>query len=107
MWNPFSQNQKKTETNIAAIDQRKEIPKYLGLAMNNPNLCTMNPTHRRVQHNYHDHASDSSGDYNNTLSAFASKTEQPFPAKLHFMLDDMEKDGQAHIISWAPHGRCK
>ena len=30
----------------------------------------------------------------------------PFPLKLHQMLDDVDKDGLSHIVSWQPHGRC-
>jgi len=30
----------------------------------------------------------------------------PFPWKLHDMLESVEEDGYAHIVSWQPHGRC-
>jgi hypothetical protein len=30
----------------------------------------------------------------------------PFPLKLHEMLDQIEADGLANVISWQPHGRC-
>ena len=30
----------------------------------------------------------------------------PFPLKLHEMLDQIEADGLAEVISWQPHGRC-
>jgi HSF-type DNA-binding len=29
-----------------------------------------------------------------------------FPHQLHFVLAEMERDGQAHIASWQPHGRA-
>jgi hypothetical protein len=29
----------------------------------------------------------------------------PFPLKLHLTLEQIERDGLAHIISWLPHGR--
>ena len=29
----------------------------------------------------------------------------PFPQHLFYMLNQTEKDGLAHIVSWAPHGR--
>lgn len=32
--------------------------------------------------------------------------EHHFPAKLHCMLSELERDGQSHIVSWQPHGRC-
>lgn len=30
----------------------------------------------------------------------------PFPWKLHDMLESVEEEGYAHIVSWQPHGRC-
>lgn len=30
----------------------------------------------------------------------------PFPWKLHDMLERVDEDGYAHIVSWQPHGRC-
>lgn len=30
---------------------------------------------------------------------------ESFPCKLHLMLDDVERQGLAHIVSWQPHGR--
>lgn len=33
-------------------------------------------------------------------------SELHFPVRLHYMLNEMEKDGQSKIISWQPHGRC-
>lgn len=32
--------------------------------------------------------------------------EHKFPVKLHYMLEDVEKDGLDLIIAWQPHGRC-
>ncbi len=29
----------------------------------------------------------------------------PFPWKLHRLLEDVEKDGNAHIVSWLPDGK--
>jgi len=60
-----------------------------------------------VHHNYHDHSHDAPVD---------TQVEQgerrkggvsvPFPVKLHSVLDQVEADGLAHIVSWQPHGRC-
>lgn len=36
----------------------------------------------------------------------AAAAAQNFPMKLHYMLSEMEKDGQSHVISWNHHGRC-
>ena len=61
----------------------------------------------KVKHDYHDHAHNPAGSYAMSGSAITSNVEQSFPAKLHYMLNDMEQDGLSHIVSWAPHGRCK
>lgn len=29
-----------------------------------------------------------------------------FPVKLHFVLEEVEKEGLSSVISWQPHGRC-
>lgn len=36
----------------------------------------------------------------------SSSVEHKFPVKLHYMLEDMEKDGLDHVMAWQPHGRC-
>ena len=28
-----------------------------------------------------------------------------FPARLHYILGELEKDGLDHIVSWLPHGK--
>ena len=33
-------------------------------------------------------------------------TNDPFPIFLHYMLNDTEKNGLSHIVSWCPHGRA-
>jgi HSF-type DNA-binding len=64
--------------------------------------------HLITQHDYHDHASDS-----NVESAIVSSPSPkakgsiaPFPMKLFEMIQQMDSDGLAHIVSWQPHGRC-
>jgi HSF-type DNA-binding len=29
-----------------------------------------------------------------------------FPEILHYMLNEIKRDGLDHIVSWLPHGRC-
>jgi hypothetical protein len=47
-----------------------------------------------------------------TSSAEMDATDNPrnflvnFPLKLHYMLNETEKEGLGHIVSWMPHGRC-
>jgi hypothetical protein len=40
------------------------------------------------------------------LKEKSSKKDSNFPEKLHYVLNEMEKDGLQHIASWQPHGRC-
>jgi HSF-type DNA-binding len=46
----------------------------------------------------------------NLISSTSSRTnhstESNFPAKLHYMLEEIRRDGLENIISWMPHGRC-
>lgn len=62
-----------------------------------------------VQHNYHDHAQESSETFN-VDRPMVSKggVTVPFPLKLHDMLENIEllEPELAYIISWQPHGRC-
>jgi HSF-type DNA-binding len=45
-------------------------------------------------------------------SRLASKTaaavefEDLFPAKLHYVLEQAERDGRADVIAWRPHGKA-
>jgi HSF-type DNA-binding len=78
-----------------------------------------------VVHNYHDHSHDpddaddgedqsSSYDDHQHHSSFDHADEArrrggvavAFPLKLHAVLDQVERDGYSHVISWSPHGRC-
>ena len=72
----------------------------------------------KVVHNYHDYASEvekgeeSLGNLRlqhmeeHTQSSMNRGGEQNFPVKLHYMLNELEKDGMGDIVSWQPHGRC-
>ena len=74
-----------------------------------------------VKHNYHDHSSEvPTGDEPSLEAVEAAvlgqkkcgtgkkgeKVSISFPRKLHFLLDQIEQDGLAHVISWLPHGRA-
>jgi hypothetical protein len=73
----------------------------------------------KVVHNYHDYANavengaESPGDgdlldmeEHMQSSILNQSGEQNFPVKLHYMLNELEKDGMDNIVSWQPHGRC-
>ena len=64
-----------------------------------------------VIHNYHDHAMDSEEDFGDDHheeehSRRKGGVAVAFPLKLHAILDQVERDGLAHVISWQSHGRC-
>jgi hypothetical protein len=61
--------------------------------------------HFVVQHHYHDHANENLNELVDNRPCRGGVTT-PFPIKLHEMLDRVEEDGNAHIVSWQPHGRC-
>lgn len=67
--------------------------------------------HNKVKHDYHDRSGDPDGDYvavHELLQKAGGGAciDQSFPLKLHYMLNEMEKDGQDSIVGWQPHGRC-
>jgi hypothetical protein len=60
-----------------------------------------------VTHNYHDHANDVPDAAEETALSLARRSSgSTFPCKLHELLDRIEVDGYADILSWLPHGRC-
>ena len=70
-----------------------------------------------VQHNYHDLANYDCDEeavtaYDDDSSPSEGSPEQkqqqhqPFPIKLHHLLEECEALGLSHIISWQPHGRA-
>ncbi|KAL7541352.1 hypothetical protein ACHAXR_010850 [Thalassiosira sp. AJA248-18] len=59
-----------------------------------------------VQHHYHDHAADPVVDPSLIKHKAKGGVIVPFPVKLHDMLDKIEADGLANVVSWQPHGRC-
>lgn len=59
-----------------------------------------------VQHHYHDHSSDPTVDPSSIKHKAKGGVITPFPVKLHSMLDRIDADGLAHVVSWQPHGRC-
>lgn len=59
-----------------------------------------------VQHHYHDHATDPIVDPTLIKHKAKGGVIIPFPVKLHDMLDKIEADGLASVVSWQPHGRC-
>ena len=59
-----------------------------------------------TEHYYSDHAADKPLDPNSIKFKAKGGVIFPFPVKLHEMLDKIESDGLANVVSWANHGRC-
>lgn len=61
-----------------------------------------------VVHNYHDHSNDhdDENDVEEEPHRRRGGVSIAFPIKLHAVLDQVEADGLAHVISWQPHGRA-
>lgn len=60
-----------------------------------------------VVHNYRDHVNDpDENDVEEEPHRRRGGVSVAFPLKLHAVLDQVEADGLAHVISWQPHGRC-
>lgn len=62
-----------------------------------------------VVHSYHDHGKDEDEDVDLDSTAGSRRrggVTVSFPSKLHSVLDQVEQDGLAHVVSWQPHGRC-
>lgn len=65
-------------------------------------------TRHYVVHNYRDHSADTEETAGCTDAPKCRRggVTTPFPLRLHQVLDQVETDGYADIISWKPHGRC-
>jgi hypothetical protein len=63
-------------------------------------------THITVQHDYHDHSTETSYNYLSQPHPARGGVTTPFPLKLHEMLETCAQEGNDHIVSWQPHGRC-
>jgi hypothetical protein len=61
-----------------------------------------------VQHHYHDHGEEVPSMEEKLIldSVQQNPLVASFPMKLCMMLEQVEADGNAHIVSWQPHGRC-
>lgn len=59
-----------------------------------------------MERSYSDHAADLTLEPNLIKYKAKGGVIVPFPVKLHEMLNKIESDGLAHVVSWASHGRC-
>ncbi|CAB9496763.1 shock factor protein 4 [Seminavis robusta] len=107
-----------TEENLFASGIGVGLPPFSSSALdsnnNNPtSILGSNVTstgQRETRFTYRDHMNDPDGDYAGNVSVLALTGghggDQSFPVRLHYMLNELEKDGLSHIVSWQPHGRC-
>ena len=90
------------------------MPQYIS-----SNTSTSRPSSRRhgaltakmharhyVQHVYQDHSQTTVDMVAEPRTGRRGGVITPFPLKLHQVLEQVETDGYAHVISWQPHGRC-
>ena len=87
------------------VPQEKKHPKRRRKPQKPGKTAKLNDRHF-VVHNYHDYAwvpdeSDCDDD-----SPRRGGVAISFPARLHTVLDRVEREGWGHVISWQPHGRC-
>lgn len=69
-----------------------------------PGKTALNKERHYVQHKYHDLLNEADSMKRSGHKPIVSNDS--FPMKLHRILDEVEKEGLAHIISWQPHGRA-
>jgi len=89
--------------------QEKERPKRRRKPQKPGKTAKQNERHF-VVHDYHDHSCDTDEDDDSeqqeALQRRRGGVTISFPLKLHAVLDQVERDGLAHVISWQEHGRC-
>jgi hypothetical protein len=75
-----------------------------------PGKTAKNHDRHFVVHNYHDHALDTGnldlGESSEDHLRRRGGVSIAFPLKLHSVLEQVEADGLAHIVSWQGHGRA-
>lgn len=71
-----------------------------------PGKTAKNKERHFVQHNYHDLATEPDSIIGSDHESSSGLSDDAFPMRLHRMLDEVDKEGYAHIISWQPHGRA-
>jgi hypothetical protein len=71
-----------------------------------PGVTPKGYTQNIVQHDYHDHSEELPWETDILGQELKLDENLNFPIKLHNLLDNVEADGHAGIISWQPHGRA-
>mmetsp|Transcript_13523 Transcript_13523/g.20593 ORF Transcript_13523/g.20593 Transcript_13523/m.20593 type:complete len:619 (-) Transcript_13523:252-2108(-) len=102
--------------NAATIpNEKKKRPKKRRRRHQKPGLTAKKQTRHFVTHNYHDHANDPPGTFldpasmqkgGDSLPKKKGGVAEPFPFKMHRVLDQIESEGLAYVIGWQIHGRA-
>ena len=106
-------SQKTLQQSMFAMIEAQQPPQAAPAAF--PASAPPNPPANADKTGYMDHMNDPDGDYmaagdimRKTQGVGGCATsDQSFPVRLHYMLNEIEGDGLSDVISWAPHGRCK
>jgi HSF-type DNA-binding len=94
------------DLHLQATQQRSRCLPFAARSEDNVLRASMNKKYlNKVQHDYHDYG-DMIDDGYIIEPVVRGGVASPFPTKLHEMLDDIERDGYGHVVSWQPHGRC-
>ena len=111
---PFSDNAWSAYANTPTFSEpaskcqrQRQRPKRKRKPQKPGKTAKMNERHF-VVHTYHDHARDSPDGIGvqQAQSNRRGGVSVSFPIKLHAMLDQIEADGLAYVISWQVHGRA-
>lgn len=102
-----------TEDHCAAKKRTSTVRNHRGFDKPRMRTSKTAKSHTRlfVQHEYRDHAHEADKDLLSCEQAKSNHSKHGincalFPFKLHCMLNDAERNGRTHIISWASQGRC-
>jgi hypothetical protein len=88
-----------------SLQQKAQRPKRKRKPQKPGKTAKLNDRHF-VVHNYHDRSHDVIEDLDWLQQQRKGGISVSFPLRLHEMLDQIESDGLAHVISWQPHGRA-
>jgi len=94
-----------TSSAPSSLQQKTQRPKRKRKPQKPGKTAKLNERHF-VVHNYHDHSHDGIEDFDWLQQQRKSGVAVSFPLRLHEMLDQIESDGLADVISWQPHGRA-
>ncbi|KAL3923290.1 MAG: hypothetical protein SGILL_001737 [Bacillariaceae sp.] len=104
----YDQQQQQQQPSVANDVAMQTMTKKRRRKPQKPGLTAKGATRHFVEHHYIDHANDPDEDGSSDEGSNRKRggVSVSFPLKLHSVLEQVQVDGFAHIISWQPHGRC-